>query len=327
MTKRIRKSWELDRSDVHAPLGVETLRKNIKAGLKRKYAGIVESMWVWTLEDERFSDMLMMSADTAPEKTLFLDGVGVWFEFAGQIHFLPRVMEGGLNMYGYPNRWHPIPVGYDENKRGEQGIADEIRNLNLDDSNSVIMRDNLFGMSGQAFMDSMIDEMVDNLLTLNQLQLLAKSPFVFNVSEDNLLSAKNFFLALSSDKPAIFVNRMGETPVPVAEMTGSKIDPALLELFDRWECQLLEYYGIECVPITKRAQQTVSEVESNSAKLKARRQELLHQREMAVERLNKMFGTNAKVESLIDRMQEEAADREEEMLSNGYMEGYNDPDQ
>lgn len=315
MAPKINKSWEQTRLDIHAPRGVTDLRKNIKEGLRRKYTGIVESMWVWTLEDDVFEDMLRMSADTAPEKTLFLDGIGTWFSYAGQIHFLPMVMEGGLNMYGYPNKWHPIPVGYDENKRGSQGIADEIRNLVLDDTNSVLMRDNLFGTSGKMFMESMIAEMVDNLLTLNQLQLLAKSPYVFNVTEDNRLTAQNFFLALCEDRPAIFVNRLGEDPTPVVEMTGSKIDPALLELFDRWECQLLEYYGIECVPITKRAQQTVSEVQSNSAKLKARREEFLNQRQKAVDRLNAMFGTNAKVESLIDRMMED-----HEMKDNGHFE-------
>ncbi len=140
----------------------------------------------------------------------------------------------------------------------------------------------------------------DNTLTMNQLQLIAKAPFVFNVTEDNLLSAKNFFLAMCEDRPAIFVNSFGDKPQPVLESTQMKIDPALFELFDRFECQILEYLGFPCVPITKRAQQSVSEVQSNDAKIYMRRQEKLKQRSNACDRINAMFGVSLRCVSVID---------------------------
>ncbi len=95
------------------------------------------------------------------------------------------------------------------------------------------MQNDIFAGNDYAYIESMVNELVDNTLTMNQLQLIAKAPFVFNVTEDNLLSAKNFFLAMCEDRPAIFVNSFGDKPQPVLESTQMKIDPALFELFDR----------------------------------------------------------------------------------------------
>ena len=150
----------------------------------------------------------------------------------------------------------------------------------------------------------MVAELVDNVLTMNQLQLIAKSPFVFNVTEDNMLTAKNFFLAMCEDRPAIFTNSNGERPMPVVESTQMMIDPALFELYDRFECQILEYIGFPCVPITKRAQQSVSEVQSNDSKIYVRRMEKLNQRIKACERINSMFGTDLSVVSVVDELTE-----------------------
>lgn len=310
MTK-INKSWERTRTEVHSPAGVESLRKSVKWGLMRKYMGIAETMFRYDLSDERFRDMSIMSQDTVPEKFLMRNGECVWFDWHGSIQCLPMVADSGINIYGRPSGWFPVPVGWTDNLRGTNTDLDMMRDTRLTYENSVIMRNDIFGGNDYDYIEAMVNELVDNTMTMNQLQLIAKSPFVFNVSEDNLLSAKNFFLAMCSDKPAIFTNSNGERPVPVTESTQMKIDPALFELFDRFECQILEYIGFPCVPITKRAQQTVSEVQSNDAKIYMRRMEKLKQREKAVERINEMFGTNLSVVSVIDELQDRSAGMDE----------------
>ena len=217
------------------------------------------------------------------------------------MHCLPLTYNGATNIYGKMSEWSPVPVGYNDTLKGTYSSAvEEIRNLKLNAENSVIMRNDLFGGNDEAFIDAMITELVDNTLTLNQLQLLAKSPFIFSVTEDNMVSAKNFFLALSSDRPAIFVNANGDRTVPSTEKISTPIDPTLLELFDRFECQILEYLGFPCVPITKRAQQTMFEVQSNDDKIRIRRLEKYNQRKNAVDRINEMFGTDMEVYSVID---------------------------
>jgi len=211
-------------------------------------------------------------------------------------------MQGGVNIYGKMSSWHPVPVGWNETMRGQNSTVDDIVMRDLSYDNSVIMRNDLFGGSDAPYIESMVAELVDNVLTMNQLQLIAKSPFVFNVTEDNMLTAKNFFLAMCEDRPAIFTNSNGERPMPVVESTQMKIDPALFELYDRFECQILEYIGFPCVPITKRAQQSVGEVQSNDSKIFVRRMEKLNQRIKACERINNMFGTKLNVVSVVDEL-------------------------
>lgn len=288
-----------NKDQVHSPAGVEQLRSEVKYGLTRFYTGIAESMWRWEFP-EGFEDMRTMSRGIVPEKFLFKNGSCCVFELpgTGQYHILPLVMDkNGINIYGNPAGWSPVPVGW---VQGTNTIMDSIRNLKLNDENSVIIMNDLFGGNDASFIDAMVNELVDNVLTLNQLQLIAKCPFVFNVEQDNLLTAKQFFLSMCQDKPAIFINSRGDKPMPVIESTQMQIDPALFEIFDRFECLILTYIGFPCVPITKRAQQTVSEVQSNDAKLYARRMEKWNQRKRACERMEKVFGIHVECISIID---------------------------
>ena len=289
--------WDRDpkqKGSVHSPKGVTELRKSVKSGLLRFYTGIAESMWRYDF-DSSFDDMRVMSSDKVPEKFLFNNGQAVMFKdpLTDQTHILPVVKDGSVNMYGEMASWHPMPVGTAEG-------LDRIRSLQLNRENSVLMMNDLFGGNDKDYIETMVNELVDNVLTLNQLQLIAKCPFVFNVREGSELSAKNFYLALCEDKPAIFTYNMGDDYQAVTESTQATIDPALFELYDRFECMILEYIGFPCVPITKRAQQTVSEVQSNDAKLYARRQEKLRMRQNACMRAKAVLGADISVHSVID---------------------------
>lgn len=306
--------WERDpkqKGSVHSPKGVAELRKNVKSGLLRFYTGIAESMWRYDFGPQ-FDDMRTMSSDKVPEKFLFNNGQAVIFKdpMTDQCHILPVVKDGAVNMYGEMVSWHPMPVGTAEG-------LDRIRSLNLNRENSVLMLNDIFGGNDKDYIETMVNELVDNVLTLNQLQLIAKCPFVFNVREGSELSAKNFYLALCEDKPAIFTYNMGDDYQAVTESTQVSIDPSLFELFDRFECMILEYIGFPCVPITKRAQQTVSEVQSNDAKLYARRQEKYRMRANACMRAMGVLGAYIVVHSVIDEDMSGTSEDASEGVENG----------
>lgn len=283
-----------EKGGVHSPTGVEQLRLNVRRGLARFYSGIAQSMWRWDFGPE-FDDCRTMSLDRVPERYLLQNGKTVIFRdpLTDQAHILPVMYNGAINIYGMPISWHPMPVGLSPE-------TERFRTLELDRTNSVLLFNDLDGFGDLDYIDAMVSELVDNVLTLNQLQLLAKSPYVFNVREGCELSAKNYLLALCQDKPAVFTYAMGDDIAPVTESTAVTIDPSLFELFDRFECMLLEYLGFPCVPITKRAQQTVSEVQSNDAKLYARRMEKWRMRTGACERAREVLGVTISVHSVID---------------------------
>lgn len=306
-TRKCKGSWEdpSNRSPFSAP-GIEELRTNVKYGLMKKYYGIAQSMWRWTFGDE-FQDMQYMDRDVEPERTLFRNGEVVVFRDprTDQCHILPLTYDGGINIYGFFNSWHPVPVGWDESKRDQYDphIAD-LMAMSLNADTSVIIRNDRFGTGDQAYIDQMITELVECVLTDNQLILLSRMPIVFEITQDNLLSAKNIYLQLASGAPVTYRNLSGEK-VDYVIPTGITIDTGLFELFDRFECQILDYLGIDCVPITKRAQQTVSEVSSNADKIALRREEKKRERESACERMSKILGVKVTCECMIDIMQDQ----------------------
>ena len=303
MGKKITPSWEKEKGSIHSPEGVKDLRRELKDALVRKYCGLAENMWKYNFEDfPQFEDMLLMTRDDQPEKTLMQNGIGVWFELNGQWQFLPCVMNSEINIYGNTVGWSPLPVGYvDSIDRGKSPIRDSIRDMKLDATNSVLMKDSLYGRSDYSVICKAVDALVDNYLTINQLTLLAKSPYVFRVGPDNILDAKNFFLALAEDKPAIFKWNSVEELTAVTESTGVTIDTGLFDVLRQWENMLLEQLGIPGSQKTqKRAQQTVDEVNMGEDMTSLRRKEKYKYRKLAIDRLNEMAGTNVEVISVID---------------------------
>ena len=312
MSKKISPSWEREKGQIHSPEGVKDLRRELKDALVRKYCGLAENMWKYNFEDfPEFEDMLLMTRDDQPEKTLMQNGIGVWFPLNGQWQFLPCVMNSEINIYGNPVGWSPIPVGYvDGIDRGKSAVRDSIRDMKLDATNSVLMKDSLYGRSDYSVICKAVDALVDNYLTINQLTLLAKSPYVFRVGPDNILDAKNFFLALAEDKPAIFKWNSVEELTAVTESTGVTIDTGLFDVLRQWENMRLEQLGIPGSQKTqKRAQQTVDEVNMGEDMTSLRRKEKYKYRKLAIDRLNEMAGTNVEVISVIDS---EADNREME---------------
>lgn len=308
MAKHINPSWDrIDKNAIHSPDGVKELRKELKDALIRKYSGMAENLFTYSFDQfPQFEDFLLMTRDDEPEKTLMRNGQGVWFEINGQWQFLPCVMNSEINIYGNPVGWSPVPVGYvDGVDRGKSPVRDKIRDLKLDATNSVLMKDSLYGRSDYGIIVKAVDALVDTMLTINQLTLLAKSPYIFRVGPDNILDAKNYFLMLSQDYPAIFKYNSVEELTAVTEQTGMAIDTGLFDVYRQWENILLEQLGIPGSQKTqKRAQQNNAEIELGEDMTSLRRKEKYRYRKMAIDRLNEMAGTNVEIISVIDSEQD-----------------------
>lgn len=262
-------------------------------------------MFKWTFPEE-FEDFLLMTRDDEPEKTLLRSGQGAFFKVGEQIHFLPIVNDSSINMYGNPVGYNPVPVGWESTPTGVSTEMDTIRNMRLTPENSVLMRDNIFGRSDYGMITKMVDALVDTMLTVNQLTLLAKSPYIFRVNEMNKLDAKNFFLALSQDYPAIFKYDSSEEMEPVTEATGVTIDTGLFDVYRQWENILLEQLGVPgSQPTQKRAQQSVAEVTLGDDMVSIRRKEKFRMRQNACDRMKDLWGVTVTVESLIDSQADE----------------------
>lgn len=306
MGKVVKPSWEAPRPNdsFHSPQSIAEFKSTLKTSLIRKYTGMAESMWEWDFSTSpQFEDFSLMTRHTEPETTLMRSGQGVFFEVpsTGQWAFLPVVYEGGINIYGKFNSWHPMPVGYQEGDRGKDPVRDTIRNLSLDATNSVLMLDNLYGQSDKQLVEQAVNALVDNCLTISQLQLLMKAPYIIRCTDSNINDAKQLYLSISSDSPAIFRYGDVEGPEAVVESTGTSIDPSLFDTFRHWENILLEQLGIPGAQVTqKRTVQTEDEINMADDMITLRRQEKFRMRQLAVERLNELAGSSVTVTSVID---------------------------
>lgn len=320
-SKRLNPSWErVGSADAfHSPAGIRKFRECLKDALVRKFVGMGESMWQYKFEDEAFQDFVLMSLDCEPEKTL-MKTQGCWFELpnTGQLHFLPAVLEGGINIYGNFGGWHPMPIGYvDTVDTGKDAVRDSIRNLHLDATNSILMRDNCFGKSDYEFIVESVNVLVDTCMTISQLTFLMKAPFIIRVPESRITDAKQLMLAIASD--ALFILQYADTEEmqTAVEQTGVTFDPSLFDIYRHWENQLLAQLGIPGAQVTqKRTVQTEDEIHLGDDMITLRRQEKFRMRKLAIDRLNRMFGTHAEVISVIDSMQDnrerEAEEKENE---------------
>lgn len=312
--RRFRGSWEQprDKGEVHSPQGVKELKNALREGFRHKYIAIAERMWKWEFPDQ-FSDCMRMSYGYVPEKWLMINGrCRVFMEpRSEQLHILPCIGQGGLNIYGNFIEYRVQPTA-------TNAATDHIREMVLTDENSVEIRNDIFGCSDLPVIEKAVDLMVDNIITLNTRQLIAKVPFVFNVSEDNLLAAKNYFRELCEDHPVIYTNSQGENVSPL-DQVKTDIDPALLDLYGKWESIILEQLGVPgSMSNSKRAQQTVDEVQlfAGDDKNTIRRQEKLDMRQQACERMKELWGVDVTVTSVIDsdrdNMQREDSNQEDE---------------
>ena len=302
---KLNKSWENTEKDrAFSPPGIDALRDAVTYGLRKKYYGIAQSRFKWKFGSE-FDDCVLMSKGLQPERTLFEQGEAVIFrdDKTDQCHILPLTYDGGINIYGNFTEWHPVPVGWTEGRIANYGDAiSRLMSMKLNAENSVIIRNDRFGTGDKNFIDSMIRELTECMLTDHQLILLSRMPMVFSVDQDNLLTAKKIYLSLADGQPVIYKNNLGEN-VEYTVPTGVKIDTGLFELFDRFECQILDYLGTSCVPITKRAQQSVAEVESNSDKISLRLQEYLSERENACDKVREILSAELSVENVIEQQE------------------------
>ncbi len=310
MSKRVDPSWERAgfADAFHSPAGIRKFKDALKDGLTRKLVGMAESMWSYNFEDfDRFSDFCVMSLDCEPEKTL-MKGSGCWFEIpgTGQWHFLPAVMEGGINLYGNFASWHPMPIGYvDGIDSGKDAVRDSIRNLHLDATNSVLMRDNLFGKSDHEFIVESVNALVDTCMTISQLTFLMKAPYIIRVPQSRINDAKQLMLAIASD--ALYILQYGDTEEmqTAVEQTGVAFDPGLFDIYRHWENQVLSQLGIPGAQVTqKRTVQTEDEIHLGDDMITLRRQEKFRVRKLAIDRLNRLAGTQVEVVSVIDSMKD-----------------------
>lgn len=292
--------------DSHTVEGITEIGRVLISAWKSRYYALAESMFEWFDDSGKCDAMFEMTRKHVPEKYLLHNGKVAIFDFAGETHMLPVRESGTLNIYGYPSYWSVVPdcVGT---------IADEIFNLRLDSSNSVIMQNSLRGSPDVTVINNMVVMMVDSILTLYQRTLCSRNPVIVTVNDMGDSNASNFINGLLSLTPAIVRSAKGATLKVEALDLNAAIDPKLMEAISYFKSQLLIYIGYKATDIHKRAQQSVPETVMPQSEVKARWREKQKCRQQAIDAYNKKFGNQLRIECICEELEEEEGEEEEDV--------------
>ena len=218
------------------------------------------------------------------ELTLFEDGAGVYFndEVLGDL-FLQATLDGRLNVYREPKNTKAYAVtGY-------------LKDLN--DTNSVIIHNNMLHTNSVeackmfAMRLANIDRTID--VNINA----QKTPVLIKSGENERLSMVNLYQQYDGGMPFIFGSDQLNTDNITALRTDAPfVAPQLYELKTNIWNEALTYLGISNVNITKRERLVSDEVNRSQGGSIASKFSRLHERQVAVEKINKMFGTNISVD-------------------------------
>ena len=218
------------------------------------------------------------------ELTLFEDGAGVYFndDVLGNL-FLQATLDGRLNVYREPIKTKAHAVnGYSKY---------------LNETNSVIIHNNMLHTNSVkackmfAMRLANIDRTID--VNINA----QKTPVLIKSGENERLSMVNLYQQYDGGMPFIFGSDQLNTDNITALRTDAPfVAPQLYELKTNIWNEALTYLGISNVNITKRERLVSDEVNRSQGGSIASKFSRLHERQVAVEKINKMFGTNISVD-------------------------------
>ena len=218
------------------------------------------------------------------ELHLFSNGCVVYFddEVMGNL-CLDCAYNGQLDVYGYPvlRRAYSSYNGY---------------NRLLKSSNSVIIWNNLLHIPSEADIRAYARRlwMLDRIIDVNV--NAQKTPVLVQGNEKQRLSLLNLYKEYDGNAPVIFGDSSLNTDGLKSISTGAPyVADRIYELKNQIWNEALTYLGISNINIQKKERLITDEVTRNQGGTVASRYSRLEARRQAVEKINRMFGTDIEV--------------------------------
>lgn len=219
------------------------------------------------------------------EETLFDKGSCLFFK-DDELGFmaLPVAPANKLNVYNKPTNFRAIGRNYN-------------KEYNVD--NSVLIKNNSLKTSTFEAIDIYTSKMADIELTKDIRRNAHKTPFVLEVTDTTLLTAKNFFKQVCSNEPVIFKNKTrgeSEKGLNVLNNDVDYINDRLEDDYHNYEARILTILGLDNYVEDKKERVQSAEVESNQEYIISSFRASLETRKKACEAINKMFNINLSVD-------------------------------
>ena len=232
-----------------------------------------------------------------PENTLYKQGVACMFKIPGtdQYGILPVAYGSiSIDIYGRPLTWRAYAVG-------NTPMADMINNTVLSSTEvpgtepSVLIWNDYTRTPTQPYIDTMLCKMLNVDMALESNINVQKTPFLINCNIQNQLTAKNFYANIQ-DVDAIFKSTdVEDLSVDVINLGVSFLGAELSDQYKTFENRILEYLGIENLPVEKQERMLTGEVSSNDDKTNLMLEARLYMREKACKEMKDIFGIDVEV--------------------------------
>lgn len=233
-----------------------------------------------------------------PENTLYNQGQACMLQIPGtDTYAILPVAYGSekLDIYGRPTEWSAYCVG-------DSPIADKIRKLRLSyigtpgTAPSVLIWNDYTRCPTRPYIDTILAKMVNTDIALEANINAQKTPFIINCNVQNQLTAKNFMEQIQEGVQIFKSSDMEDMSVDVINLGVQFIGAELSDQYKTFENRILEYLGIENLPVEKQERMLTGEVSSNDDKTNLMFESRLLMRERACTEMNELFGLNIEVQ-------------------------------
>lgn len=226
-----------------------------------------------------------------PETWLFQNGMACMVKMAEHDFVVLPVAYGSvkLNVYGLPMEWRAYAVGASPQ-------AQAIRNMVLNEDNSVLIWNDYERRPTYPFIDYLVRKMVNVDVTTDCNINAQKMPYVFKVNNNNLLTAKNQAKMIMDGEEVVFKDEFDNIAVEVLQTNAPFVADKLMDVYLEYHNRILTYLGIDNLPVEKQERLLTGEAEANDEALYLIREARLKMRKDACEKMNKLWGLNVEVD-------------------------------
>lgn len=224
-----------------------------------------------------------------PEKWLYENGMCVFFEHPQAGYLCLQVATESIqkNVYGEPSSWRCVAVG---------DMSGKLSSITLDETNSVLIRNDTMYRATQPYVDVMIKQMINVELTMRLNINAQKNPMWIKSSDEDVLQRKNEFYEFYECQPAFFKDYMSNESFEFINPNIKYIGNELADTYNVYKYRLLSYLGLDNPGVDKKERVLMAEESSNSDEIMMIRNARMEQRETACDKINELFGLNVSVE-------------------------------
>lgn len=223
-----------------------------------------------------------------PERILFDEGLATVFIPDGtDTPVCAMVAQESIskNWYGEPVSWRAIPVA-----------GNAFSNQKLTPDNAVLIRNSDTYTPTRPYVEALARQMVNVEMTMRMNVNAQKFPFMFESTDGNkVLQQKNDFMALMECTPVFFKTDFSDVPFKVLNNNVPVITADLCALYTEYDARILEYIGVNNLPIEKKERLLTDEVTVNQEELSLAVKGRLEQRRIACDAMKDILGMDCSV--------------------------------